>query len=95
MSTLYDDSYFKRVHQHSLQSAKEVVPVVLSLIQPKSIVDVGCGTGAWLSVFQEYGITDIWGVDGDYVSHDVQTLDQMRFLRRDLTKPFTIEHELT
>jgi methyltransferase family protein len=91
MSRLYDHSYFERLHRHSLESAREVVPVVLSLIQAKSIVDVGSGTGAWLSVFQEYGISDIWGVDGDYVSDDVQTLDPSRFLQRDLSKPFSVD----
>jgi SAM-dependent methyltransferase len=93
MSTLYDDAYFKRLHQHSFQSAKEVVPVVLSLIQPRSIIDVGCGTGAWLSVFREHGITDIYGVDGDYVSNDVQTLDRARFLQRDLSQAFEIDRK--
>jgi len=34
----------------------------LDLLSPSSVLDVGCGTGAWLKVFDEHGIKGV-GVD--------------------------------
>lgn len=39
----------------SLESARQIVPIVLHLIRPKEVVDVGCGLGIWLSMFAEGG----------------------------------------
>jgi SAM-dependent methyltransferase len=75
----------------SLNSAKEVVPFVIELIQPKHIIDVGCGLGAWLSVFKEHGVEDILGIDGDYVDVNKLKISQKYFMDHDLTKPLSIE----
>jgi SAM-dependent methyltransferase len=39
------------------------VPILLELVRPRSVVDVGCGSGAWLSVFAELGVKDLLGID--------------------------------
>jgi ribosomal protein L11 methylase PrmA len=41
--------------------------LVSDLIQPKSVVDVGCGLGTWLTAFNKEGVEDILGIDGEYV----------------------------
>src|SRR5262245_22788740 len=49
--------YFaKNLLEGSRRSAEQVVPLVLELIRPRSVIDVGCGTGSWLAVFQEAGV---------------------------------------
>lgn len=60
----YSQSFFEAVEPMSLSSAARVVPMVTELVQPASVVDVGCGSGAWLSVFAEQGVDDIFGIDG-------------------------------
>ena len=45
-------------------SAGAMLPMVLDLVAPTSILDVGCGTGAWLRVASELRVEDIFGVDG-------------------------------
>jgi len=63
----YSKDFFHEQKKGSLRSAKEVVPLVMDLIKPKSVIDVGCGIGAWLSVFREYGISDILEVNREWV----------------------------
>src|SRR5436190_267450 len=40
---LYDKGFFEYMHSVSRSSAEETVPVLLELIHPQSVVDVGCG----------------------------------------------------
>src|SRR5262249_19742748 len=74
----------------SLRSAERVVPLVVSLIRPKSAVDVGCGTGAWLSVFHKFGAERILGIDGNYVDRSRLLIPHDRFVGGDVTRPLNI-----
>ena len=65
----------------------KIVGLVLDLIQPKSVIDVGCGIGTWLSVFKERGIDDILGLDGEYIQRDLLRIPAEKFLAVDLKKP--------
>jgi SAM-dependent methyltransferase len=56
----------------TLRSAELIVPMVQELIGPKSVVDIGCGLGEFLSVFYSNGVSDILGIDGPWV--DTQSL---------------------
>jgi SAM-dependent methyltransferase len=86
----YDENFFRYIEKGSLLSAKEIVPLVVRFLQPTSVVDVGCGTGAWLSVFKEHGIMDILGIDGDYVNLDSIFIPKEVFQSHDLTRPIDI-----
>lgn len=68
-----------------------MVPLVLQLLPVRSVVDVGCGDGSWLSVFRKLGVTDILGVDGEYVDQDILQIPQDCFQALDLTKPFRLQ----
>lgn len=89
----YQEDYYKKLQRGSRQSAKEVIPLVLELVQPKSVIEVGCGAGYWLSVFRESGIEDIVGVDGHWVDRKMLEVPQESFLSFDLTKPFRMDRE--
>lgn len=60
-------SYLHTTDIHNTKAAKEIVPYLINSFKPKSVLDVGCGIGTWLKVFEEYGLDDITGIDGDYV----------------------------
>jgi hypothetical protein len=47
-------------------SASVVVPIVMKLFNPSSVVDFGCGPGDWLSEFHRHGVPKISGYDGDW-----------------------------
>jgi SAM-dependent methyltransferase len=90
-STLnYTSGFYRSQSPGSLASAKKAVPVILDLIHPKSVVDVGCGVGTWLSVFREYGVEDALGIDGGHVKDDMLLIPPSRFLVRDLSAPFHV-----
>jgi hypothetical protein len=54
--TPYDSNFYAKECDLALRSARRVAPLVLDMVHPRSIVDVGCGTAVWLSVFREHGL---------------------------------------
>lgn len=87
---VYNGQFFKRQHAGSSLSAMAVVPIVLELVRPRSVVDIGCGLGEWLVAFQEYGVDDILGVDGDYIASSMLYIPQENFKTFDVNKPFIL-----
>lgn len=81
---------YPRQREISRMSAEEILPAVLDLIQPKSVIDIGCGIGAWLSVFMDKGVDDAIGVDGDWVPREYLCVPEKNFLPRELTKPLNL-----
>lgn len=51
-------------------SAEVVVPWLMQRFRPQSVVDLGCGTGIWLSVFGRHGVSRLRGCDGSWVPQD-------------------------
>ena len=65
---------------------RTVNPYCICLIHPHSVVDVGCGSGSWLSVFKsKYGCS-VLGIDGEYVDLQDTFLSQSEFLSHNLEK---------
>ncbi len=87
----YDDEFFRRHRDGARRSARAIVPLVLDLVPAGSVVDVGCGQGSWLTVFQELGIDDVVGIDGDYVDRDRLEISADRFRAYDLARPFRFD----
>jgi len=73
-----------------LQSARLMLPIVMRLMAPDSVIDVGCGRGAWLRVFQELGVRTIRGLDGHYVDPSKILVPEECFTPTDLSKPFHV-----
>lgn len=86
----YKDNFHKIHLENSLKSANEVVPLFLSYYNPYSVLDVGCGLGTWLSVF-ELNDCDVFGIDGDYVDTNDLLIDKQKFKSLDLNKTFDLK----
>jgi SAM-dependent methyltransferase len=89
-SSHYDDAFFEVWKEGAVASARSIVPLVMELVRPESVVDVGCGLGAWLNVFEEHGVRDIVGVDGDYVVRERLLIERDAFISRDLEQPLRL-----
>ena len=87
----YSNAFFEHISRTARRSAREIVPLVLELVRPTSVIDVGCGLGTWLAEFQAHGVSDVWGVDGDYVHARDLEIPVERFLARDLTRPLRLD----
>ena len=86
-NTLYDRSFFDAQSFDSLRSARAALAELLRHIEPQSVLDVGCGVGAWLRAAGELGVPDCLGVDGDYVDRRALMVPDDRFLPVDLAQP--------
>lgn len=64
---LYDKAFFDEITQASYRAAGLIVPHLIELVDPRSVVDLGCGRGAWLKAFQDAGVSDVAGFDGGEV----------------------------
>lgn len=85
----YSEDFFSLHLKMSLSSAENVIPVVLEFVQPRSVIDIGCGTGAWLKAWKKNGVQEIKGVDGDYVNKDQLMIESSEFVSWDLTTKYT------
>lgn len=85
----YSKSFFDALEGQALSSAARVVPIILELVQPRSVVDVGCGSGAWLSVFADHGVEDLLGIDG--YRPDRLLIPADRFLQCDLDRELRLD----
>lgn len=86
MPVPYDSEYFELIEQQSTSSAEAVAPLLTELIEPASIVDVGCGTGTWLRAFAELGVEDFLGIDGEWVDRSALKIPAERFEVADLER---------
>ncbi|MEO7311371.1 MAG: methyltransferase domain-containing protein [Chitinophagaceae bacterium] len=80
----------KYIHEddvHNLRAPGAIVPVLMEMFSPSSVVDVGCGTGTFLRVFKEYGVQKITGLDGGWVNRDKLMIGNNEFIETDLEKP--------
>jgi hypothetical protein len=90
MTSTYEKEFYKSRQSGSRQSANVIIPLLFDLINPKSVIDIGCGVGSWLSVFKEHGIEDVLGADGQWVDKDMLMIPQEQFISCDLEKPIKL-----
>jgi SAM-dependent methyltransferase len=77
---------------HNDRAASVIVPQLMSLFSPKSVLDVGCGIGTFLGTFRGLGIADVIGVDGDWVNRELlrKHMPLERFMAQDLERPLDL-----
>lgn len=86
----YTPEYYDAIVEGSKRSAAVIVPLVQNVVGAKSVVDVGCGTGAWLAEFVRCGAERILGLDGTYVDRSRLLVPQDRFIATDLDAEWSV-----
>jgi hypothetical protein len=67
MSESYTTEFYDFQEAGSKASAGRVVPILVDLLHPRSVIDVGCGVGYWLATFKSLGTPIVHGVDGPWI----------------------------
>ncbi len=88
---IYNDYFFSNQEKGSYLSAKIIIPLILEYVKIKSVVDFGCGLGTWLKAWQENGISDILGIDGDYVDRKKLYIENKYFKAYNLNESIKLE----
>lgn len=89
----YSQLFYRKVGTSAERSAREIVPLAVRLLEPRTVVDVGCGLGDWLAVFKEFGVHEVLGIDGDWVPRDSLRIDSACFLAHSLAEPLSIPQQ--
>ncbi|PDT71745.1 hypothetical protein CO683_00875 [Bradyrhizobium ottawaense] len=84
----YTNEFFEYIERGSIASAKQVCNFLTPLLDIKSILDVGCGRGAWLREWQNAGVKLTHGVDGPYVQRQSLLIPSENFRAVDLSERF-------
>jgi SAM-dependent methyltransferase len=87
----YDKNFFNKQKDRSFKSASIIAPEIIQIFNPKSVVDIGCGMGGWLKAFEQNGLSNILGVDGDYVDTNELFIDKKNFIKHDLNTPLKLK----
>jgi SAM-dependent methyltransferase len=85
----YGADFYRYLSSFAARSARVVVPRLTAVLPVHSVVDFGCGQGAWLSVWRSTGAS-IVGVDGPYVDPSQLLIDAAAFHAADLAKPIDL-----
>jgi len=91
LTTVYSERFYDSLEETALVSARIIVPIVLRAVEVSSVIDFGCGRGAWLRAFQENGAGTVKGLDGDYVNRQKLLIPADCFQPVDLSKPFDVK----
>jgi len=91
LGTHYSRDFFAAHGGDSGVAARKCLPICFELVNPTSVVDVGCGVGAWAKAAFDLGIADVIGIDGDYVATDQLLIPPERFVPHDLELSIAVD----
>lgn len=89
-ANMFNVPYVHSRKVHNTSAAQEIVPFIIQKLSPQSVVDVGCGLGSWLKVFEEKGVKDLLWVDGDFVDRALLYISENLFMSHNLNFPFDL-----
>lgn len=86
MSPKYPKEFYERISSGSYRSAIVMFGQLLKLVQARSIVDIGCGSGSWLRAARDLGVAEVAGIDGVWAA-EPNRLAGIPFRAIDLARP--------
>ena len=85
----YGAEFYRFLGCFAMQSARRVVPKLRAVLPVRSVVDFGCGQGAWLSVWEATGAS-VTGVDGPHIDPTSLLINPDDFHTADLAGPIEL-----
>ncbi len=81
---IYNDGFYQDAVHGSLTAARVVLPLLFQGWRPETIVDIGCGLGAWCATAGQLGVAQCTGLDGAHVSPESLLIPAAAFIAHDL-----------
>lgn len=88
-ATPYDDPWYDKQLPYVLESARVYTRFLWQYVQPRSVLDVGCGRGTWLKAWHECGSSRLIGYDGAWNGQEKMIDPEIEFVAVDLNRSFT------
>ena len=60
-------------------SARHIISVINKYYKPRSVIDMGCGNGIFLKCWEESGVSEILGLDGNNINDDELYISRDKF----------------
>ncbi len=90
----YTKDFYGEQQSGSLMSAHEIIKLIEQVIKPKSVIDIGCGVGYWLKIWnEEFGLHDILGIEGPYITPSMLKISEDKVLFKDLKQPINLNRK--
>ena len=90
----YDVAFYDIADEEEY-SARRITGLIVDLVRPASVLDLGCGKGIWLKAFHDsWGLADLTGVDGEWVGTTQIACPPGRFVPHDLNQPIDLGRQL-
>lgn len=90
LEAFMDAKYVHEESVHNLQAPKQIVPLLMKMFNPTSVIDVGCGLGTFLHEFHNNCVKTIHGIDGSWANKELLSkyISLENFEEVDLEKPY-------
>jgi SAM-dependent methyltransferase len=85
----YDQDFYDAQMSESLAAARIYLNHLWQVMQPKAVLDVGCGRGTWLKACGELGSVTLTGLDGPWNRQELMLDPAIAFEGIDLNRPFS------
>jgi SAM-dependent methyltransferase len=85
MESYYEEKYYDA---DAGTAARLILPFVVNRYKPASMIDIGCGNGAWLAEAKKLGVENVLGIDGPHVKNKL--IEDAEFLTMDLREGFPV-----
>jgi SAM-dependent methyltransferase len=90
---LYANEFFIERQKRTQRAAEIIVPIIIDIFNPNSVIDFGCANGIWLAEFKKLGIQEILGIDGYMNNEELLLISENDYLLHDLEDPFEPNHK--
>lgn len=86
----FSGAFYRSITAGAAKAAASIAPLVQRCIGAKSVVDFGCGTGAWLEAFRACGSKEVLGLDQFDPAGVALRIAPGEYRRVDLTLPVAV-----
>jgi SAM-dependent methyltransferase len=89
--TCYTSDFYAGTVHGALESARIILALLFEIYRPQSVLDVGCGQGAWLAAAEELGCARLVGIDGHWVQPRAMLSANIEFIAADLERTLPLQ----